>query len=275
MNSNRHSVWSGLATRLVTIALTLVATVGSAAWKRTPANETTEPYRTWQMPGTNIASPSGYGANWGNFYFGGAYQASAGTSTSTGSLGLGFGLGNSQRIVGLDVSMSLLDISSFKNGIMNAKLHRALPAGFGVAVGAESFLGFGDTIVNPAKPTETGTGIDPRAKSFYGSVSKIFFMREETQWFSALTLTGGVGNGRFRSSTDYASDVSGVNVFGSAAIRVKQPVALIVDWGGSSLSVGASITPIRTLGLFINPSLTNVNNTARFVLGAGLAMSFI
>lgn len=275
--NNSNTFWLGLGNRLITIMLVVFSgmAVGSA-WRK-PNSETTEPYRTWVMPGTSLASPAGFGASWGQMYVGGGYNSRARfTTTSDASMGIGFGLGNGQKYVGLDVSLAIFDISKFKDGGVNMKLHRALPNGFGVAVGAESILSFGTATTFGSS---TSNGVDPRDKSFYGSVSKIFFLKDETQWFSALTLTAGVGNGRFRSEANRNADVSGVNIFGSAAIRVKQPVAFIADWTGQDLNLGLSITPIRTFPLFINPVLADVTKTAgdgaRFTLGAGMAFTFI
>ena len=189
------------------------------------------------------------------------------------------GLGNAAKLVGLDVSLAVFDISKFKDGAVSVKLHRQLPKGFGIAIGREGALTFGTAqTVTVGGNTMTSNGVDPRDPAFYAAVSKIFFMRDETQWFSALTLTAGAGNGRFRSVSDRDAD-TGIGFFGTAAVRVKQPLALIADWSGQSLNLGASITPIRSLGFFINPTLADVagisGQSARFVLGVGLALSFI
>lgn len=275
---NRNSMW--LSMRLATIILVVAGQFASAALSNSGDGGTSEAsaqYRTWQMPGTSLASPGGFGAQWGQVFVGGGYQnTTRGTSTSDGAVGAGFGLGNATKYVGLQVSASVFDVSKFKDGSVDFKLHRVLPRGFGVAVGTEGLLSFGTTNSFGGK---TANGVDPRDRSYYGAVSKIFYMRAENKWFSALTLTGGVGNGRFRSVADRNADVSGVNVFGSAAVRVRQPIALIGDWSGQSLNVGASITPIRTFPLFINPVLADVagisGQSARFTLGVGMAFSFI
>lgn len=272
---NRNLVW--LSMRLATVILVVAGHIATAALSdEGGTSEVTAPYRTWQMPGTSLASPGGFGAQWGQVFVGGGYQsASRGTTVSDGAIGAGFGLGNAQKYVGLQVSASIFDVSKFKDGSVDFKLHRVLPAGFGVALGTEGILSFGTANTFNGKTTN---GIDPRDRSYYGSVSKIFFMREENKWFSALTLTGGIGNGRFRSVDNRNADVSGVNFFGSAAIRVRQPIALIGDWSGQSLNVGASITPIRTFPLFINPVLADVagisGQSARFTLGVGMAFTF-
>jgi hypothetical protein len=77
-----------------------------------------------------------------------------------------------------------------------------------------------------------------------------------------------------------------VNVFGSVAVRVVEPVSLIADWNGQTLSLGVSIKPFLDIPLVITPGLTdivgdNTNGTGfnglnglRFTLGVGYGIYF-
>lgn len=251
------------STTLLTIAFLAVASAAMAVGR-------SNHYVPWTFPGTAVSSPSGYGAQWGQFFAGGGYQNKArGTNAADGSIGAGLGVGNASKYVGLEASVSIYDVSQFKNGGLNLKLHRQLPSYFSIAIGSEALATWG-----------TSSGL----RSYYGSISKVLLLKQDpSQWFSALTLTAGVGNGRFLPVTNLAATRdgkgTGANVFGSAAIRVKEPVAIIADWTGQDLNLGLSITPIRTLGLFLNPAIADVTKTAgnqiRFIFGAGLAYSFI
>jgi hypothetical protein len=174
------------------------------------------------------------------------------------------GIGDSSEYVGLEASVGILDASHFKNGNVSLKLHRMLPEGFGVSVGRESVVKWGE--------------VDSRDQAWYGAVSKVFFLRDETELFSAIYLTAGLGDGRFRSEADRDADKKTINVFGSFGVRVVQPVSLIADWTGQDLNVGASITPFRTLPIYINPTLADVSRRAgdgvRFLLGVAYVASF-
>jgi hypothetical protein len=271
--TNNNEAIMKTSAKLLLSALLVVASAAMGA--NTLESERTQPYVSWTFPGITVSSPSGYGAQWGQVFVGGGYQSKTrGTTSSDGSIGIGLGLGDPAEYVGLEASVSVYDVSDFNNGGLNLKLHRQLPYMLSVAVGSEALASWG-----------TNSGI----RSFFGSVSKIFFLNPDpSEWFSALTLTAGVGNGRFLSTTNLANSLltgardgkgTGVNVFGSASIRIKEPVAFIADWTGQDLNLGLSITPIRTLGLFINPSIADVTKTAgnsiRFLIGAGVAYSFI
>ncbi len=260
------------------IAAAFISSVGMAALSGGQTESSQLPnYINWTMPGLTINSPSGFGADWGQLFVGGGFQNRARfTTTADGAIGAGFGIGDSNKYVGVETSVSVYDVSQFSNGGINVKVHRNLPEFFSVAVGREGLVTWGNGSSD--------------VQSWYGTVSKIFFLKRDPQaWFSALTLTAGLGNGRFLSQSNIATNQAltgnpnasgtGVNPFGSASVRIQEPVSFIADWTGQDLNLGLSITPIRTLGLFINPTLADLTHSAgdgvRFVLGGGLAYSFL
>lgn len=220
-------------------------------------------YIPWTFPGINVTSPAGYGAQWGNIFVGGGLQnRTRGTQSADGSLGAGFGLGNAQKYVALETSISILSLTganSFQRGGINLKLSRQFPKGFGIAAGSELIANWG--------------GIDG-STSYYGAVSKMFVLRDDpTRWFSALTLSVGAGNGRFIPTTG-----GSIGVFGSAAVRLKEPVAFIADWSGQDLNLGLSLAPFRKIALYVNPAVVDLTGSAgdgaRFILGVGYAYTF-
>ena len=64
-----------------------------------------------------------------------------------------------------------------------------------------------------------------------------------------------------------------INVFGSMTVQMSPWLALIADWGGDDLTVGASILPFPTLPFVITPAVADVtgqiSSGARFVVTAG------
>ncbi len=241
--------------------------------------------RPWTFPGITVSSPSGYGASWGTVYLGGAYTVQSRVQKAFNTNkhgdaagGFGFGFGDPEKYVGLEVSVAIesfykgypespktlvTQIPDFDSGGVSLKVHRLLENGVGLAVGYEGLIDWGDRVI----PT------------WYGSASKVFFLREENQWFSAVTLTGGLGNGRFLPYNYILEDKGGVNIFGAAAIRVQRPISLIADWAGNSLSLAASVTPFRTFGLYLGAGLDDVAGSASYgahaTFSLGLGFSFL
>lgn len=222
------------------------------------------PYRI--SPSVTIINPSGYGASWGNAGIGFGFQQRVRfRDQADGVVGIGFGLGNARKNVGLQIGVSLVDLSSpFRDGAINFKLHRRLPQDFSIAIGTQGVATWGDT---------------DGGSSVYGAVSKRFILKEDrTEPLSELYTTLGIGGGQFRSESDIDNGVESVGVFGSVAVKVIQPVSLITEWSGQDLTIGASIVPFRRLPLAIVPAVTDITGSAgdgaRFIFGIGYSFSF-
>ncbi|MUL38756.1 S-layer homology domain-containing protein [Gloeocapsopsis dulcis] len=184
--------------------------------------------------GSTVGSPTAFGADWGDAFLGASFQARArNTNRSDGGVSFGFGLGDAQRTVGLEVAVSVVDLigNTFEDGGVSFKLHRVLPNNFGVAVGVENATTWGST---------------DGGSSVYGVVSKIIPLRDDpTEPLSRLTLSLGLGGGRFRSESDVQAGNETVNVFGSIGLQALERVSLIADWTGQDLNLGASIVPFN------------------------------
>ena len=177
---------------------------------------------------------------------------------------MGFALGDPDRLVGLDVdviSFSTVREGFFKRMGVDFELHRYLGSGFAVAAGWENAIirGFQDT--------------DP---SHYGVVSKWLQLKEDDSApFSAVMLTLGVGDGRFRTEDDEDNNVSTVNVFGSAGVRVIGPASVIADWTGQDLYLGGSVAPLKHWQLIISSGFADVTRSAgdgaRWVVSGGFS----
>ncbi|MFN7557349.1 hypothetical protein [Microcystis sp.] len=213
-------------------------------------------------PSASISIPIGFGANFGQIFGGFAFQSRTRfTNQADGGLALGVGLGEPQKIVGLDVTMAILSLfgDNAGRGSFSFKIHRSLPEGFAVALGFENAIRWGGT--------DAGSSI-------YGVVSKFFQFTETTEEpLSQLTLSLGVGGGRFRSEGAIEDGVNSLGVFASAGLRIVEPVSAIVEWSGQDLNAGISLMPFPKVPLTINlagADLTgNAGDGARFVMSIG------
>ncbi len=218
-------------------------------------------------PGSSVASPTAFGAEFGDVFLGGSYQARARfTNLDDGGVVFGFGLGKAQ-IVGLEVavsSFSTIRSGFFNTGGVSLKLHHLFPDNLAIALGVEDAATF---------------GTPDAGSSVYGVVSKVFPLRDDsTKPFSSVTVSLGLGGGRFRSEHDVQKGIDSVNVFGSVGVRVVEPISLIADWTGQDLTLGASIAPFRKIPIVITPAFADVTGNAgdgaRFILGFGFGYPF-
>ena len=213
-------------------------------------------------PSASISIPIGFGANFGQIFGGFGFQSRTRfTNQADGGLALGVGLGEPQKIVGLDVTLAILSLfgDNAGRGSFSFKIHRSLPEGFAVALGFENAINWGGT---------------DGSSSIYGVVSKFFQFTETTKEpFSQLTLSLGVGGGRFRSEGAIEDGVNSLGVFASAGLRIVEPVSAIVEWSGQDLNAGISLIPFQNIPLTVNlagADLTgNAGDGARFVMSIG------
>ncbi|MEA5578740.1 hypothetical protein [Anabaena sp. UHCC 0451] len=216
-------------------------------------------------PGITMLTPSAYGKSWGRASFGVGVQSRARfTDAADGALGVGIGFGDARKSVGLDVNVGIVDISNFENGNISLKLHRQLPYDLAVAVGVKNFVTFGST--------DGGT-------SGYGVITKMFRLQDsQNKPFSRLYVSAGLGGGQFRSESDVNNKIDSIGFFGSAALKVAQPVNAIIEWSGQDLGFGVSVAPFKNIPLVITPGLSDITGNAgdgtRFILGIGYSISF-
>ena len=221
--------------------------------------------RALGLPGSSVGSPSAFGADWGDVFAGFSFQERTRfTDKADGAVVAGFGIGDAQKLVGLEVAVTVFDLidDTFQDGGISFKLHHDFGDGFAVAAGVENAIIWG--------------GLDTNS-SAYGVVSKVFRFKDATQPFSSLTVNLGLGGGRFRSEDDVFDGDDSINVFGSAGIRVIEPISVIADWTGQDLNLGISLVPFRNIPLTITPAIADVTSNAgdgaRFVLSIGYGLS--
>lgn len=218
-------------------------------------------------PSITLLTPSAFGKDWRQYSVGVGFQERTRFSNSSdGAVGVGFGLGDSRKLVGLDIGITFTDLSAFfDSGIVSFKLHRRLKSDLAIAVGVNDALTWGSGDVDGPSP--------------YGAISKIFRLRKDTQAFmSQISVSAGVGTGRYRSETSIFNGNDDPNPFGSIALRVFDPVNVITEWSGQDLSVGLSVRPIRKIPFVITPAVTDLTGSAgdgtRFLLGVGYSSRF-
>ncbi len=220
-------------------------------------------------PGFTFANPSGFGADRGAKYIGIGFTPNSRNfggndlDDADGVFALGVGLGNARKAVGLELSYTAVGFGEnrdFGTGGFNAKLHRVISRGWGLAAGYNGFLNIGDD--------------NDFQDSVYFATTKIFATREKlNSAFSRVAVTAGIGNGQFRTEDDINDDNEGFNPFGSVAFRIARPVSGVVEWTGQDLAIGSSIAPFRRIPLTVNLGLRDIagaGDGARFVAGFGL-----
>jgi len=226
------------------------------------SNGAPTPYRA--SPAITISNPSGFGAdNFTGFVGVGYQERTRFGNNDDGGLVVGVGLGDARENVGVQLSYTVASFGGsrdFGTGGFNAKIHKRLADEWSVALGWEGFA---------------TTGFVDFEDSIYGSVSHLVRTRESiNKPFSRIALTAGVGSGRFRTEDDVFDDRDTVGVFGSAAVRVAEPVSAIVEWTGQDLAVGLSIVPFKDLPIVLLPAvrdITGAGDGSRFVMGAGIS----
>jgi hypothetical protein len=244
-------------------ALDSLITDAAAIAARVPSTAAMTQATLRAAPGNSVGSESAWGAGWGDFFAGVGYQSRARFSSKPdGSESVGFGLGDPRQYVGLEVginSASTFRQTPGKNGSVSLKLHRALPGEYGIAVGIENAAAWGGT---------------DGGSSTYGVVSHTFQFREDPQhFFGSLAWNVGVGNSRFLSEQDLAAGKKGVNVFGSAGLRLISRASLVGDWTGQDLDAGLSIVPFRRSPLVLSLGMADLTHRAgdgaRLIVGLG------
>lgn len=237
-------------------------------------------------PGTATATPTAFGAGWGQIYGALSFQPVSRYATvaesdwqkgewSDGTISIGAGLGNPNRWVGLDVTLNIFDTRSRLFGgsdqfgmmrTLSLKLHRALPHESAVAVGYENAW--------RNSPEE-----DQGGNSIYGVVTKTFTIRARHDGlFSRATVSVGLGNDRFLPESRYQRQAQGINVFGSVGVRLYSFMNIVADWTGQDLNVGVSVTPVPHVPLVLTPALVDMTGRAgdqvRFSIGAAMTYDF-
>jgi hypothetical protein len=224
-------------------------------------------------PGLSFAGPSAFGANMGDVFVG----ASAATAGNRGnsindidaSTSVGFGLGNSQKLVGLELSFNNGSVKNFgSNGTFDLKAHRIVHAKgsnqIAVAAGWKAFAQY--------QTKESSEQIRP--SSVYGVVTSYSLLKPNDPVNKMpVSLSLGVGGGDFRQGN------ASTGAFAGAGVQVHPQVGVGLGWSGVGLNLGASFVPIPTLPLTITLQGADLTNNSvggtTFALSIGYGFNFL
>lgn len=216
------------------------------------------------VPAASVNVPTGYGLDFDEAFVGVGYQARTRyTDLDDGAIAAGIGLGDRARLVGLEVVVSsystLRGGGPGETGGLSLKLHRVFGERTSVAAGVENVTTWG--------------GSDA-GRSFYGVATRVFRRDVDPgDPFSAIALTLGVGDGRFRFEDDVLDQKKTANVFGAVGVQLLEPLSVAADWTGQDLFAALSWTPFRRVPFVVNAGFADITGTAgdgaRFIVSAG------
>jgi len=180
-------------------------------------------------------------------------------------MAFGFGLGNAKDAVGLEVVVASL--GTFRSGLyersaFSFKAHHVVSADASIALGVENAFA-------------TGGGDDTEPTVFVAATRVLSFPNSPLK---QVTLSGGIGNGRFRFQKDFEADKSTINFFASAGATFHEQASVFADWGGQDLTVGLSLVPIKAFPVILTPAIADLTgqhgNDPRSSLGFGIGVKF-
>lgn len=221
--------------------------------------------RAQPIPAVGFGIPTAFGADWRDVYAaaGGHVGRSRGRWFRDGAVFMGAGLGDRRRLVGIETTFTVYALvgDTFEERSLSIKLHRRLNTRWAVAAGIENMM--------VTAHTDGG-------KSAYGVVSGSLPLQENERLFRCVTLTAGVGDGRFNAIENVRRGRNGVNVFGGVALQVVPSVSGFASWTGQDLNLGISFVPLSDWPFVVTPVLLDVGRTghgARFAVSVGLGVT--
>jgi len=211
----------------------------------------TGPGEAAAVPAVAFGIPTGFGADWRDVFAAVGVQSGLRYDRDfvDGVVFAGIGLGNAQRTVGAEVTLAIIDLvgETFKDQTLSVKIHRR--------IGAWSFAGGIENLFI--------MGVTDGGTSAYGVVSGHLLERPTSRsGMQQVTVTAGVGDGRFNTVDRVRRGKNAASVFGSIAVRVHSRLSALATWNGQDLTVGLSIAPFPTLPVVITPVLLDMSNQA-------------
>lgn len=212
-------------------------------------------------PAVSFGVPTAFGAAWRDAFaaVGGHLGRSRGEAFYDGALFLGTGFGEARRYAGLEATLAVYDLvgDTFKERSLSVKVHRRLGRRWAVAAGVENLLIAGNTdggrsaylVTSAAVTLPEGPALGPRR----------------------LTLTAGVGDGRFNAVSEVRRGNNGASLFGSLALELTPRLAALASWTGQDLILGVSVVPFERWPVVVTPVLLDVEGRGGH--GARVAMS--
>jgi hypothetical protein len=225
------------------------------------------PAKRTYSPSLTFATPSAFGATWGDVFIG-ASAATAGKARTQpdGSISMGFGLGDARKLVGLELGYNIGSIKNFGyNGTFDLKANRIVYAKgntqIAAAAGWKSFA-------------QHVKGESVRPSSAYGVVTSYSLLKpKDTVNKMPISFSLGVGGGDFRQGDD------STGVFTGVGVQVHPQVGVGLGWSGVGLNIGASFIPVPTLPLTITAQGADLTGNSTggtvFALSIGYGFNFL
>lgn len=203
------------------------------------------------IPASAYGIPTAFGADWGDVFFATGYQRllrSAGRQND-GAVFTGFGFGDARETIGIEGTIAIYDLvgDTFQERSFGFKLHRRFGERLSVAVGIENMFIAGRT---------------DGGKSAYGVASFASNLSLGQFPLRGVTVTFGVGDGRFNSMENVRQGTNNLSIFGSLGVRLTPEFSMFGTWAGQDLNVGISVVPFEQLPLVVTPTVVNATGTA-------------
>lgn len=219
------------------------------------------------VPAVAFGIPTGYGADGRDVFAAAGLQRGLrfDPDFTDGAVFGGFGMGNARTALAAEVTVAAIDLvgETLKDATLGVKVHRRLGAVGAVAVGIENMLVMGTT---------------DGGRSAYGVVStRLPAGASGRTWWRHVTVTAGLGDGRFNAVERVRRGHNGLSAFGSVAVDVHAAGSVLATWTGQDLTVGVSVAPVPRWPIVLTPVLLDVTGqagaAARFALSAGVGLT--
>jgi len=200
--------------------------------------------KPWPSPSLSPGVPSAFVANWGDVFVG-VSGATAGKQRPDvdGSFNLGFGLGNSAKLVGVELSGGCGSFKRFcGNGSFTARVGRLLVnqpnSRLSVAAAWQNFAQWGDE--------------GRQDNIYYGALTYAIPLRPPGSGFGqTLQFNAGVGNSSYAPFTESNSEAA-IGGFGSVGIELSPALGVSAGWSGRGANAQLSYTPFRETPITLN-----------------------
>ena len=224
------------------------------------------PKRTYS-PSLTFATPSAFGATWGDLFIGASAATTGKARTQPdGSISMGFGLGDARKLIGLELGYNIGSIKNFGyNGTFDLKANRIVYAKGNTQIAAAAGW---KTFAQHVKLESV------RPSGAYGVVTSYTLLKpNDTVNKMPISFSVGAGGGDFRTGN------ASTGVFAGVGVQVHPQIGVGMGWSGVGFNVGASFVPIPTIPLTVNAVVADLTDTSQggtvFVLSVGYGFNFL
>ena len=205
----------------------------------------------YSLPGITSNIPSGKGGGPGSIVFGlGIWFDENGNAD--GLVGANFGLGDPVQSVGANIGVQFLDINNFgQRGSVNLHLHKRVSNSVALAIGWEEALRW----------DRSNNRSDSPGPSVYVVATKLLVnknIQDINRPGNRFLLTGGIGDGRFRSEADIEAGKDTLNFFGGVAVNVSRNADVFTEWTGRALNLGACFPISEKNSIYVTPVIIDI-----------------